>query len=371
MSGGLGLSDQLQSALNIQLSAWAKRFGPQFVLGLSGGGDSMALALGCATWMRLQQGHVHAVCVDHGLRDDAAKEAQQTVKWAHELGLTAETTPLYLQRGQSRLQERARDGRHRALVEAAKAHSARIILLAHNLNDQNETVALRLAAQTGLDGLAGISGLSASPFYRDDWPCLIGRPLLQVSRKKLRHDLVQANQDWHEDPSNANPAFARIRARSRLLDLTLAGAEQATLSRIASHAARLRQINDQAARALLERATLKISPSGIHLSWEALFDAPSFLVERALGWLAIAVGGAQRAPDLTKLTRLVQAAQQPAFKGATLAGTKFTRSSSDLIVTTAPMRKGQSQSQRQEKTDIRLRLHAISGNLDQFVTYLG
>lgn len=371
MSGGLGLSHQVQSALTRQLTAWADRFGRQFVLGLSGGGDSMALALGCAQWMGVKQGQVHAVCIDHGLRDDAAIEAKQTIKWAHELGLTAEIVSLDLRRGQTRLQERAREGRHRALAKVAKAQGARIILLAHNLDDQNETLALRLAAQTGLDGLAGMAEVSPSPFYSDDWPCLIGRPLLQVSRTTLRQDLIQGNQNWHEDPSNINQAFARIRARSRLSQLIGPGDEQKALSRIADHAANLRQNKDQAARALLERAALKITATGIRLSLEPLFDAPPFLIERALGWLAIAMGGGSRAPDVAKLSRLVQASRQSDFKGATLGGAKFTRASGDLVVTSAPLRKGQSPSPRQENADVSLRLHALSGNLDQFVTYLG
>ena len=370
MPNGVGLSKSRQSALNSNLSAWANHFGPRFVLGLSGGGDSMALALGCASWMQSGAGSVHAVCVDHGLRDGSFDEAQQTVTWAGRLGLTTQIVSLELERGKTRQQERAREGRHNALLSAAKTQKARVILLAHTIDDQHETVALRLASKTGLDGLAGMAKLAPSPFYHDTWPCLLGRPLLDVERAALRHDLDQAGQEWHDDPSNLNPAFARIRARARLSKLAAVGADTLTLGRIASQAAALRVVTDDSARALLSQADLWGGDAQISLSSEMLANAPAFAAQRVLGWLAFAVGGDARLAEFAKTTRLYDAVKAPDFRGVTLAHAKFERAEGFLIVTRAPARKNEIPAKRHKLRDITLRLLAISGDIDRFVTHL-
>lgn len=369
-SGGLGLSDARQESLNQRLDAWAARFGCNFVLGLSGGGDSMALALGCARWMQLGHGRVRAVCVDHGLRENSAAEALQTMIWAKAIGLSAVTVSLNLPPTASRLQERARQARHEALLSEAKAISARIILLGHTRDDQNETVALRLASKTGLDGLAGMSPLSSSPFYGDDWPCLLGRPLLNTSRQELRHDLNNAGQSWHEDPSNMNSAFARIRARGRLYAFSSAKVDCDKLSLIADHAGVLRALTDRAARDTLFSADLDISPDRISVSKSSLATASIMTTRRILGWLAFAVGGAPRLPEGPKIARLYDAIQHTEFRGATLAGAKFMCRGDRMIIARAPVRRGATPPALHKNRDIKLRLRAMSGNLEQFVTYL-
>jgi tRNA(Ile)-lysidine synthase len=371
MPDDLTLNELFQTDLNAQLNDWAAQFGPRFVLGLSGGGDSMALALGCAHWMALGNGFVHAVCVDHGLRDEAEDEAHQTVAWAQALGLTAQVLSLRLERGQTRVQERARQARHGALLHAAKAQNARVILLAHNQDDQHETVALRLTSKTGLDGLAGMSALSPSPFYANDWPCLIGRPLLTLSRKTLRDVLISAGQEWHEDPSNSNNDFARIRARSRLSTLSKAGTDNVALSRIARLATMLRQKNDEAARSFLASINVAIDGTTISLSALSLDIVSSPTFERALSWLTFAVGGGARLPEANKISRLTNRLKQPEFRGATLAGARFALRGESLIISHAPLRKAQKHAALHKTPAINLRLHAISGNLEQFVTYLG
>lgn len=371
MSGSLGLAAHIQDALDICLTDWVQRFGSNFVLGLSGGGDSMALAVGCSRWMRRGAGKVHAVCVDHGLRDGSYEEAQTTIEWARALGLSAQMISLNLPRGQTRQQERARASRHSALTEVAKKQGARVILLAHNRDDQHETLVLRLASKTGLDGLAGMGALSPSPFYNDDWPSLIGRPLLHVGRLGLRQSLLDGGQSWHEDPSNDNIAFGRIRARQRLLALKAGGADVSVLSQIAVQAAFLRAKSEAAARSVLDRAGLVIESGGIRLCVHSLLTTDTCLGARVIGWLAFAVGTVTRPPEAQKTKRLFSAITDPNFRSATLGGAKFQRQRNTLLVTRAPVRTGKNPVILPNCSNIALKLHAVSGNLDQFVTSLG
>jgi tRNA(Ile)-lysidine synthase len=371
MSSSLEPSVGFQSHLESRLNAWSARFGSPFILALSGGGDSMALALGCATWVARGKGQVQAICVDHGLREGSAQEAQQSVIWAQALGLPASSVLIDLSLGQSRLQERARAGRHQALCKAAQKAGARVILLAHNREDQQETLALRLASKTRLDGLAGISELAPSPFYDSQWPCLVGRPLLDFGRDELRALLKAAGQNWHDDPSNRNLAFARILARRRLANLKAQGSDVTSFSRIAKHATALRVSQDDAGRALLSRADVRIEHGHISVSSGAFLKSERQLVERALGWLAFCLGGQQRLPEASKMHRLYSAIMSPDFRGATLAGAKFTLKNDRLIVTAAALRNGQKQAHPAHSPSIDQRLAAISADLDQFVTLLG
>lgn len=362
MSGSLEATLDLQAELNTCLSTWADQFGPRFVLGLSGGGDSMALALLCSRWMAESHGHVHAVSIDHGLRDGSCGEARQSVDWARALGLTAQIITLKLATGASRVQERAREGRHRALAQAAEAQQARVILMAHTRDDQNETLALRLLSKTGLDGLAGMAALSPSPFPRGDWPCLLGRPLLSTSRGELRALLVDSGQSWHEDPSNSNVDFARIRARQRLSVLNGAGADVDVLSRIAAKAALLRSAHDAATHQFLDAADLQINADRASLSFKGVCDAPEFVVERALGWLSFAIGGGLRLPHVNKVTRLRDAINSDTFRGATLAGASFKRQGALLMISRAPARRSLRTDVPVMDRDISARLANISRN---------
>jgi tRNA(Ile)-lysidine synthase len=322
----------------------------------------MALALLCARWMAQLHGHVHAVCVDHGLRDGSFDEARQSVEWAQALGLTAEIIKLNLGAVSSRLQERAREGRHRALVDAAHAQGAGMILLAHTRDDQNETVALRLASKTGLDGLAGMAAMSPSPFPRDDWPCFLGRPLLGANRRELRILLGAARQSWHEDPSNNNTDFARIRARQRLVALHDAGADVDVLSQIAAKAALLRSACDTATHQFLNAAALQIHMDHASLAFKAIADAPDFIVERALGWLSFAVADGARLPQASKITRLANAIKADDFRGATLAGASFKHRGESLLVSRAPARRSLPSDSQAPRTDISKRLANVSGS---------
>ena len=119
--------------------------------------------------------------------------------------------PLALCDGPSRrrptLQEAARRVRADALLRIADAHGARQVATAHTLDDQAETVLLRLLRGAGPDGLGGIP--ERSPDGR------FVRPLLSVTRDTIERFARQRGLSWREDASNRNERFARARLRHR------------------------------------------------------------------------------------------------------------------------------------------------------------
>ncbi len=177
---------------------------PRMAVAVSGGADSTALALLAREWAGRNGGSILVLIVDHGLRPDSAAEAIVVRDRLEARRIEAKILTLKLLGG-ARLQETARDARHAALAQAARAAGALFLLLGHHAGDQAETVAMR--AVRGNFGLEGMAGWTA----RND--VLILRPLLVMQPEALRAFLRAEKMQWVEDPSNADRKFERVRVR--------------------------------------------------------------------------------------------------------------------------------------------------------------
>jgi tRNA(Ile)-lysidine synthase len=152
--------------------------------------------------------------VDHGLRPAAAEELALVRARAEALGVSFSRLAVDVaggKRGPS-WQDAARRARLAALEALAAKQGAHHIALGHQADDQAETVLFRIVRGTGLAGLAGI------PYRRGPFI----RPLLDVRRAEILRYLRRRSIPFVEDPSNADPRYARARIRHRLLPL-LAG----------------------------------------------------------------------------------------------------------------------------------------------------
>jgi tRNA(Ile)-lysidine synthase len=145
------------------------------------------------------------------------------------------------------IQAAARAARYRLMCAYMCAHDARTLLTAHTLDDQAETLLMRLARGSGLDGLAAMAPWSKVGSCRGNGALRIVRPLLGVAKARLRATLEARGIACIEDPSNQAPAFERTRWRGARADLEALGLSSDML---ASSARRL-----QRARAALEAVT--------------------------------------------------------------------------------------------------------------------
>jgi len=169
---------------------------------VSGGADSMALALLLAGW-----GQPTALIVDHGLRAGSAAEAALTAERLAKLGIPARVLPLALAHGPA-LAERARMARYAALEMACRDAGLTDLLVAHHAQDQAETLLLRRQAGSGPAGLAGMALLMHGDTVR------LLRPLLPILPARLRATLRHARMAWVEDPSNSDLATPRAQLRA-------------------------------------------------------------------------------------------------------------------------------------------------------------
>lgn len=200
------------------------------------------------------------------------------------------------------VQAAAREARLGLLLDWCRARGAPELLLAHHLDDQAETLLLRLAAGSGPAGLAGMR-----PRTRLRGVDLV-RPLLGVPGARLRATLRAAGVGWAEDPSNRDPRHARVRARRLLAARPPPLPPPARLAAAAAAFARL----DRLLAAALRRALgphARVSPLGaVVLDRAALARLPAPLARRALGDAVRAAGGRAYPPRGRPLDGLAAAA---------------------------------------------------------------
>jgi tRNA(Ile)-lysidine synthase len=228
---------------------------PHLAIAVSGGADSLALALLARDWAAGQGGCVTALVVDHGLRAASAGEAALTLARLAGQGIAARLLPLTdLARGPG-LAERARAARYAALEDACRAAGILHLLLGHHAADQAETVAMRLLSGSGPAGLAGMAALVETGSVR------LLRPLLRTPPARLRGLLRAAGLGWVEDPSNADPAATRARIRRLRADRAGAGPATRALGEAAAARGHARAARERWVADILARRA-RIHPEG-------------------------------------------------------------------------------------------------------------
>jgi len=214
--------------------------GPDFPKGIglavSGGGDSMAMLHLAAPWARVMGIGLKVVTIDHGLRNESAAEAELVAQACADLGLPHATLKWDGWDGKGNLQASARAARHDLL--GRWRGEVRHILFGHTQDDQAETVLMRLARGSGVEGLSGMSARHTISDTSDPWTLL--RPLLSTTRAELRHYLRVLHIPYVDDPTNDDPTYDRVKARKALDALAPLGLTTQTLAQTASRMARAR-----------------------------------------------------------------------------------------------------------------------------------
>jgi tRNA(Ile)-lysidine synthase len=251
------------------------------LIAVSGGPDSTALLLMAAEWAKRRgKTRIAAATVDHGLRPEGAEEAKAVAKLCGRLGLEHRTLAWKGAKPSSRLQERAREARYRLLVDHAKAIGADALLTAHHADDQAETVLFRLLRGSGVAGLRGMDATTT----RDGMP--IARPLIGLKKSDLVAFAQARGAPFVDDPSNADPRFARTRLRALLTRLGEEGLDAEALDRLARRA----RETEEALAHLTAELEARLGSEG-SLDARALYAAPIAIVQRVLARRIAAVGG--------------------------------------------------------------------------------
>jgi len=328
---------------------------PALVLAVSGGPDSTALMYLAVRWRdRLERPpKLIAVTVDHGLRQEAAREALAVKRLAKKLQVAHATLRWTGKKPKTGIQEAARNARYRLLAQAAHRAGAAYILTAHTQDDQAETVLFRLMRGSGVAGLRGMAfGAPLPPAQggkRGKHGLYVSRPLLPVPKSRLIATLVASRIPFADDPSNRDPRFTRPRLRELMPALAAEGLTAQRLVRLAARITRTEIVLHDVLNAVQTRLAPgpwpKKGPVTVDLS--AFADLPEEIGLRLLGRL-IEWAGDEGPVELGKLEALYASLESPLhdarFEGTvrrfrrTLAGAMVTVSRGKLTVERAPSR---------------------------------
>ncbi|MBV0911268.1 tRNA lysidine(34) synthetase TilS [Anianabacter salinae] len=270
---------------------------PPVCVAVSGGGDSMALLHIVAAWTN----NLRAVTVDHGLREASAAEARQVAETCAALGVPHETLRWTGWTGSGNLQDAARRARIALIDRLAAERGTWHVLTGHTADDHAETVMLRLARGSGVDGLSGISASTRHGPQGALWL----RPLLAERREDLRDYLRGKGAAWSEDPSNDDPRFDRVRARRLLAGLGVLGLTHDRLIETARHMSAAREVLEGAMHSLAAQA-VQVDRGDLVLDPELFAQAPDETRHRLLAAALQWVSGAVYRPRFGPLRALAQ-----------------------------------------------------------------
>lgn len=289
-------------------------------LSVSGGADSMALMVLFARWRALVSLDIptFVFAVDHQLRPEARAEAEQVVARARALGLQADVLVWDCEKPNGALQAKAREVRYRLLGAAAARHGLSHILTGHHLDDQAETLLMRLGRGSGVYGLAGMQ-----ESRRLENGCTLLRPFLGVPKARLQASLRGLGQDWIEDPSNGDPRFQRVKVRQAGDTLQAIGLTPARLADTAQRFARVADCLDQMVDVHFKERVQVRWPGVADMACSSLFVLHEELALRLLSRLIRALGGRDYPPRLAKLEAAYAALQTDDARQLTLAGVEM------------------------------------------------
>lgn len=290
---------------------------PALALAVSGGADSMALALLASAWAAGRGGTATALIVDHRLRHGSTAEAELTRERLHARGIAAEILTRTGDAPPADIQAFARQARYGLLTRWCRDKGVLHLITAHHREDQAETLLLRLARGSGLAGLAAMPEIA----HLDT--CRLLRPFLNIAPSRLRATLRAVDAEWVEDPSNTNDAFARVRLRNHAGNLAALGFDPARLAATAHHLGRARAaIEDQVARLLA--ASVVLHPAGFAtLALPGFVSASPEIALRALAALVTCIGGQSVTPRLERLEALRTALSAAGATARTLSGCRI------------------------------------------------
>ena len=218
-----------------ELQALFADLGDHAVIGLavSGGADSLALMLLARKWAAglAHPPRLQVYSVDHGLRPEATGEVAMVIQAATALGLPARGLVWTGEKPVTGVQEAARIARYRLMGAAMAEDGVTVLLTAHHRDDQAETVLMRMAHGSGIEGLRGMMPTSRIEGV------LVHRPLLGVEPATLHATVAAAGLIPAQDTSNTDPHYERVRWRQALPQLAALGLDSAALSLFAARMA--------------------------------------------------------------------------------------------------------------------------------------
>ena len=234
---------------------WILKSDFRILIGVSGGADSMALAV--ATLLESKSAGIEAVAIiiDHQLQDGSSQVAASAREKLLELGcddVEVVQVDVVISDG---MESSARRARFQAFEAAIAKYQPDYFFLAHTKNDQAESVLLGLARGSGTRSLSGIAQVNGK----------FVRPLLDVDREVTENACRENGIVPWEDPHNSDLQYARVRVRRQILPLLESALGPGIVSALARSSTILREDAD-ALDLLAGQIYSAVDPSNLEIS---------------------------------------------------------------------------------------------------------
>lgn len=301
-------------------------------LAVSGGPDSLALLLLAGEYARKHDSYDRFVVysVDHNLRPEAATEVAFVLDTATRLGLQARGLRWDGLKPSTGIQQAARRARYALIGRAMAEDGVEIVVTAHHLGDQAETVLMRLAHGSGVEGLRGMD------YFSEVNGIAIVRPLLGIDPVALAQVVASAGLTPVGDPSNLDTDYERVRWRHALPQLAALGIDARRLSRFAD---RMRDA-DLAISAMANTVEFEAGIGSRTLGHKILRDLPRAVAVKVMQRLLREVGAGLKPHDLARIEAITDALRgQSALKRTSLHGCLVASDGTSIVVEREPGRR--------------------------------
>jgi len=189
------------------------RLNQNFIVGVSGGSDSLALCFLTKIYSIKKSLNVYYYIVDHRLRKNSSNEAQSVKNLLKNYNIKSNILKWYGKKPTSNIQSSARNNRYRLLINQAKKSNIKNILTGHQIDDLYENFFIRISRGSGLKGLVSFGNKTQIQNIN------IIRPLIKFEKKHLNYVTTKVFNFYIEDPSNQDDKFKRVRIRKMIKNL--------------------------------------------------------------------------------------------------------------------------------------------------------
>ena len=287
----------------------------KLAVALSGGKDSLALAYLAKCYSVLHGHKIHFYHVDHGLRKDSIKEANQLKSEIKYYGINCKILKWRGAKPNSNIQAIARKKRYDLLNKECSKNKVKTLLLGHHIDDVYENFFIRLSRGSGLRGLISFYSLYKQ-LHKD---LVILRPLYQLKKKDLDYLASDIFNFSINDTSNTNMNFKRIRIRKLFNSLKKEGFDDKKFNLTLRNLSNSEVSINYYVNKNIKSNTCK-NKSNIYIINQDFFQEPLEIVFRSLSLILNQVSHSYYPPRGKNLQNLINLLRSKNFKKATLSG---------------------------------------------------
>ena len=296
-----------------------------FIVAVSGGPDSLALAYLAKIYSNRTNSQMEAVIVDHAIRKKSAAECKLTATNLTKIGV--KNTTLKVQKKiLTNIQKQARDERYKLMNAFCKRKKVAYLLTAHHLDDQVENFYIRLSRGSGLNGLSSMKTLD-----KNMGNISLVRPLLTCKKKDLEYVAKKVFPKYVKDPSNDNDQFLRVRIRKLKNHLSKEGLDQDRLVKTIANLNSAKEALDFYVNHAFKKNISSLRTK-TEIDKRLFLKEPFEITYRAVTELIKKKSGKEYPPRSKGVENLITAIQRKNFKSVTLGGFVFSNHQSKVIM---------------------------------------